>query len=64
MKYKNYDMGELPSKFQIFNKEETRKKYFQSMLTQIIRDHSNADQLHETSKRLLSIIYLFLTSDI
>ena len=64
MKYKNYYMGELPSKFQVFNKEQTRKKYFQSMLTQIIKDHSHVDQFHETSKRLLSIIYLFLTSDI
>ena len=34
------------------------------MLTQIIKDHSHVDQFHETSKRLLSIIYLFLTSDI
>ena len=34
------------------------------MLTQIIRDHSQVDQIHETSKRLMSIIYLFLTPDI
>ena len=45
MKYKNYDMGEFPSKFQILSKEETRKQYFQNMLNQIIKDHSHADRL-------------------
>lgn len=38
------------------------------MLNQIIKDHSMEDQhtesMHETSRRLLSIIYLFLTSNV
>ena len=68
MKYKNYRIKEFPSKFQIFNKEETRKQYFQTMLNQVIKDHSHegqqGDTMHETSRRLLSIIYLFLTSGV
>lgn len=68
MKYKNYKIKEFPSKFQIFGKEETRKMYFQNMLNTIIKDHSQENHhsggMHETSRRLLSIIYLFLTSSV
>lgn len=64
MKYKNYSMGKFPSKFQILNKDDERKQYFQAMLTQIIKDHAGGDKLQETSRRLLSIVFLFLTSDI
>jgi hypothetical protein len=66
MKYQNYDLGEFPSKFQIFGKEETRKEFFQTMLNKIIQDHSWKNQSYavlESNRRLLSILYLFLTSD-
>lgn len=50
MKYKNYKLGEFPSKYQIIGKEETRKSFFQNMLNQIIKDHSHeenyGDKIH------------------
>ncbi len=38
-KYPAYEIQEFPSRFQIFNKEETRKAYFQNLLNQIIKDY-------------------------
>lgn len=57
MKYKNEDLGEFPSKFQIFGKEETRKEFFEKFLDKLIKGH-------QENRRLVSVIYLFLAKDI
>lgn len=56
-RYHNLSFPEFPSKTQVFHKEETRKKYFETFLTDILLLSS----VHkEIRKELLSIIYEFI----
>jgi len=56
-RYHNLTFPKFPSKTQVFHKEETRKKYFDSLLTDILMLSS----VHkEIRKELLSIIYEFI----
>lgn len=56
-RYHNLTFPKFPSKTQVFHKEETRKKYFDSLLVDILMLSS----MHkEIRKELLSIIYEFI----
>lgn len=60
MKYENIDLPEFPSKYQIFNKVESRKEKFQKILEKIIILAS----LHENiTESLLSILFKFLSKN-
>lgn len=57
LRYHNLTFPKFPSKTQVFHKEETRKKYFDSLLIGILILSS----MHkEIRKELLSIIYEFI----
>ncbi len=56
-RYHNLTFPRFPSKTQVFHKEETRKKYFDNLLVDILMLSS----VHkEIRKELLSIIYEFI----
>ena len=56
-RYHNLTFPKFPSKTQVFHKEETRKKYFDNLLIDILMLSS----MHkEIRKELLSIIYEFI----
>ena len=57
IKYKNLNFPEFPSKFQLFNKEETRKNNFSKLLQFVLTLSVN----HREIKRdLMKILYEFL----
>ena len=56
-KFKNISLPEFPPKIQIFNKEETRAKYFDSLLNKLL---SLAKNNPESSRTFLSILYQFV----
>lgn len=64
MNFKNIDLGigNFPSKFQVLNREETRRSYFEDMLNQII--HIYCEKItNETNRRLLSTAFVFLVGE-
>ena len=59
-KYKNFNYPEFPSKIQIFNKNETRKKFFDVFLRTIL----NLGKKHPEIKRdIMKILFEFLFPD-
>jgi hypothetical protein len=57
IRYHNINFEKFPSRTQIFNKEETRKKFFNSLLSNIL---FLSAKYKEIRKELLSIIYEFI----
>ena len=60
MKFRNFDLGAFPSKYQVFGKDETRKQYFEWLMNKIIENFVHNPE-NDASKRLFSILYLFMT---
>lgn len=56
-RYHNINFEKFPSKTQVFNKEETRKKFFDNLFTNILMLSA---KFKEIRKELLSIIYEFI----
>lgn len=56
-RYHNINFEKFPSRTQIINKEETRKKFFENLLTNIL---ILSAKYKEIKKELLSIIYEFI----
>ena len=66
MNFKNIDLGmnsQFPSKYQVVNREETRRKYFEDLLNKIVQIYLEKIT-NETNRRLFSTLYVFLTSGI
>lgn len=57
MKLENIEMKSFPSKFQIFNKSETRRAYFDEMMKRLLRA---AKEHEEIRHQVLSIIISFV----
>jgi len=60
-RYKNINFQELPSKFQLFGKKETRRKFFEDFLNFILQICQKHDSI---KKDLLKIVYDFIFSDV
>lgn len=56
-RYHNINFEKFPSKTQVFNKEDTRKKFFENLLSNILMLSA---KYKEIRKELLSIIYEFI----
>lgn len=58
LRYQNVNFPEFPSKYQVFNKIEIRKKFFNQLLASIL----NLAMTHQESKKeLFRILFKFLT---
>lgn len=53
MKYKNLSFPEIPSKTQLFNKENTRMEYFTHLFETLLQNATNYQNLRENLMRLL-----------
>jgi hypothetical protein len=64
MNFKNIDLNlnEFPSKFQVINREETRREYFELLLNRAIQVYAEK-VTNETNRRLLSTIYVFMAGE-
>jgi hypothetical protein len=64
MNFKNIDLNlpEFPSKFQVINREETRRNYFERLLNKIVEIYCEKIT-NETNRRLLSTIYVFMVGE-
>jgi hypothetical protein len=64
MNFKNIDLGteDFPSKFQVINREETRRQYFERLLNRIVQTYCEK-VTNETNRRLLSTIYVFMAGE-
>ena len=61
MKFINLSFSTFPSKFQIINRKETRKKKFQVLLNEIL---GYAREYPNYKKRIFVILYAFLSKDL
>ena len=61
MKFINLSFSSFPSKFQIINRKETRKKKFQVLLNEIL---GYAREYPNYKKRIFVILYAFLSKDL
>ena len=57
MRYKNFNFPEFPSKLQLFNKVETRKKYFDTFIRTVLHIGHNHKEI---KKDIIKILYEFL----
>lgn len=64
MNFKNIDLNlpEFPSKFQVINREESRRNYFEKLLNRILEIYCEKIT-NETNRRLLSTIYVFMVGE-
>lgn len=64
MNFKNIDINlpEFPSKFQVINREESRRNYFEKLLNRILEIYCEKIT-NETNRRLLSTIYVFMVGE-
>lgn len=60
-RYRNIKFQELPSKFQLFNKLETRRKFFEEFLNFML---GLAKKHKSIKKDIMKIIYDFIFSDV
>jgi hypothetical protein len=56
-RYQNLQFPEFPSKFQVLKKEETRKKFFESLVKTVVK---LASTHQEIKKELMKLLYEFI----